>query len=121
MRVPMWVRHSYARWRERDAQTFFPLDEKFYRFGPERTTMETDMSEDVIRLRSGREVCATNCILGISPTLDITQGLDEHITMMPDEISDEPDWGGLAPDEVTELCDIALDRWHRLKALVSGV
>lgn len=80
---------------------------------------DDEIGDYIIKLRSGREVCSTNRILGISPTLDITQGLDEHITMMPDEMWDEPDWGGLAPDEIAELCDIAIDRWQRLKALMA--
>jgi hypothetical protein len=64
---------------------------------------DDEIGDYIIKLRSGREVCSTNRILGISPTLDITQGLDEHITMMPDEMWDEPDWGGLAPDEIADI------------------
>jgi hypothetical protein len=80
------------------------------------------MMDDLIKLKSGNEIYANDLILGISPTLAISQGYDSRITSMPGDgwgTVDKPNWGGLSPADVRELADIAIDRWMRLKALVS--
>lgn len=76
---------------------------------------------DHIKLKSGREVYANNRIIGIAPNLSITEGYDGGITSMPDEYCDRHDWNDLSPDDVCELADIAIDRWQRLKALVTAI
>lgn len=69
------------------------------------------MDEDHIKLRSGTVVYANCGVLGIFPDLRIAEGFDGRIPSDPDD----PDCS-LAPEDVAELCAIAIDRWQRLKA-----
>ena len=111
--------------------TCFPLSMKFWRSEP-RTDWgvltpgdpkETKMSDDdEIKLRSGREIYAHGGILGISPDLGVTQGYDGRIIMVrPDVRTLAPQFAAATPDEVNELCDIAINRWQRLKTLVASL
>ena len=80
---------------------------------------DANRQDDEIKLRSGREIYAHGGILGISPDLKISHGLDGSISIacMPD-LSRA---AALTSDELDELCDIAIDRWQRLKALVASL
>lgn len=73
------------------------------------------MEDDLIKLKSGKEIYAHCRIIGISPTLDISGGYDQGITNMKGEWREEDDLDGMSPDDICELADIAIDRWQRLK------
>lgn len=72
--------------------------------------------EDIIRLKSGTEIYANRQILGIDPRLSIFQGYDGNITYS----NNYGYWTFLTLDELTELADIAIARWTRLKEKITN-
>jgi hypothetical protein len=68
--------------------------------------MRVDCDKEEIVFSTGRREYANWYIIGISPSLDVSQGYDGHI-----------DTDKFSPEERAELADYMIGLWSKFKAL----
>lgn len=76
------------------------------------------MSE--IKLKNGKVISPNGGYIGINEKLDISQGYDNvFITEDSEWYADDDSSDKVSNEELKELCDIMIDRWIGLKAVIS--
>lgn len=100
----------------KESKAVVTLKSPTFQFEQPETIPRWTEGRDEIVLSSGKKVDANHGIVGINPdSSEITGGYDEGIFYFEDDDNPEGNENELAPIELCEIANIAIQRWNKFK------